>query len=1073
MKKLTLLDNVPAGRSEPASVAFNHQMYAEMLRDVLLHNRAGICVGFFARWGQGKSTIINLLSALVGERARLIVFNAYQARGDSVRRQMLLRLLHEIDRKQADELERFTQVEIPFEMREATVQQEYEGKRLAKLLLKSKADPLMTCAGIAAAIFGGLLVWYSGVVLFTSATFADKEQHIVSFLAFCFLAFAGYITRWVQRRQDKILAYTQPVSDSQRLKYPEQFSRVFRQAVDRFMRAEKRRLVVVVDDLDRCDSATVVEALASVRHFCHADESENFDCQFLIPCDEEQMVSAIETDGHKYSAEMLRKFFDVTVRMDEIVPESLAAYAAQQAKLIGVDGRMARDMVDAAAVKEPRKVKSLLNAYRLACEIVERSQSQGMLPPSDQLDRLEPTLAALVCLQEFAPRIYGEVRLDPDLLGQLENTTDRDGKPIAARILAGFGPISIATADILITKQDEPSLRGLPVARSLTAADRAGHAVDVVRLLTEAGDAERDQMIGWLIQKLRDARSAVRIRILLGYLLECGEKIGWERPGYREFLRDIRRRKAHLREVLRLGERLRLFADMVAVLPDTERHLFDHIIFENYSGGPDINLVEERYLLRYSLRLSATDTELFRRALEQSVMTSPAPKPERIKSLAESLALLPPVAASGFAVDLAERMFRSLSDNRVGADLHKALLEVGLRFLGNDQAAAARLLENPLGNLSFFMSPTDITAEVYRTHGVFFQLTGALLQISSEPKSATAMVRKCLFPWLTAQHNTPARQNLVRVFQPAWNFLEAAERARIGEVFASWIWDDAQFAKEVVTLVDTPRVQSSAWESGRDAIRRAIFEKLVEHCRGYGSLMEGAQHFFRNVAAAKWNVAVAAEELVADKVRRLSNGEGGRPDRLNDWWQLLQPLCSAELSKVQKEIATGIGKSGSSTALLDFALKTVWVASIPAHSANEVAAAIIRDPQNTLAHDGVGKKLVTLPGFPEVARALFKQLPGLGANWMRDRPAFLKQLAQWAAQDASIARRFQSSVVETLLSQTRVEDALLALELLHGHGELTEDAKGALVAWSTKEGIDKANRDKIAALVQLPVFAAE
>jgi hypothetical protein len=85
---------------------------------------------------------------------------------------------------------------------------------------------------------------------------------------------------------------------------------------------------------------------------------------------------------HNYSkTEMLRKFFDVVVRMDEIVPESLADFAADQAQRIGVSPELARDIIDAAAIREPRKVKAILNALRVAHEAVKRSHEQSLLSP--------------------------------------------------------------------------------------------------------------------------------------------------------------------------------------------------------------------------------------------------------------------------------------------------------------------------------------------------------------------------------------------------------------------------------------------------------------------------------------------------------------------------------------------------------------------------------------------------------------------------------------------------------------------------------------------------------------------
>src|SRR5262249_41413084 len=158
---------------------------------------------------------------------------------------------------------------------------------------------------------------------------------------------------------------------------------------------------------------------------------------------------------HNYSkTEMLRKFFDVVVRMDEIVPESLADYAAELAKKIGVSSELARDVTDAAGIREPRKVKAILNALRVGLEAVRRSHERSLLPNPDLFDRFEHTLSLLVFFQELAPVASAQVSENPDFL--LQEKLPDSCEYVARRFFAMFGPVSATTADVLITKQNEP-----------------------------------------------------------------------------------------------------------------------------------------------------------------------------------------------------------------------------------------------------------------------------------------------------------------------------------------------------------------------------------------------------------------------------------------------------------------------------------------------------------------------------------------------------------------------------------------------------------------------------------------
>lgn len=94
------------------SDAFNHEVYAELLRDVLApgSNEPGIAVGLFGKWGQGKSCIITMLRDLLetthGKQVKTVWFNAWEARGDSIRRQLLLSILDAINPTIARKLRR-------------------------------------------------------------------------------------------------------------------------------------------------------------------------------------------------------------------------------------------------------------------------------------------------------------------------------------------------------------------------------------------------------------------------------------------------------------------------------------------------------------------------------------------------------------------------------------------------------------------------------------------------------------------------------------------------------------------------------------------------------------------------------------------------------------------------------------------------------------------------------------------------------------------------------------------------------------------------------------------------------
>lgn len=106
---LRLLDDQPVGLEQDR---FHHQLYAEILSDVFRAGKPGLCVGFFGKWGKGKSTVVTLLREHLKGAAEVVTFNAWKASGDSIRRQLLLHVLAKIAPDKASELKRFVGVEV-------------------------------------------------------------------------------------------------------------------------------------------------------------------------------------------------------------------------------------------------------------------------------------------------------------------------------------------------------------------------------------------------------------------------------------------------------------------------------------------------------------------------------------------------------------------------------------------------------------------------------------------------------------------------------------------------------------------------------------------------------------------------------------------------------------------------------------------------------------------------------------------------------------------------------------------------------------------------------------------------
>jgi hypothetical protein len=209
---------------------------------------------------------------------------------------------------------------------------------------------------------------------------------------------------------------------------PDQFERLFRKIVSD---AKCEKLVIVVDNLDRCASDLVLETLSGVKTFLEGTAGEK--CVFLIPCDDGAIRRQVERarlpdrawDNSKplanskaanhesdYGTEYLRKFFNASIRIDPALDQEIEPYIeAQLARLVvgqdldQTDRATIVQMVGSTLPGNPRMVKQYLNhlssKYRptlksipLSAEISrfwQRCPSSRLCSPTYSADSLATT----------------------------------------------------------------------------------------------------------------------------------------------------------------------------------------------------------------------------------------------------------------------------------------------------------------------------------------------------------------------------------------------------------------------------------------------------------------------------------------------------------------------------------------------------------------------------------------------------------------------------------------------------------------------------------------------------------
>ena len=191
----------------------------------------------------------------------------------------------------------------------------------------------------------------------------------------------------------------------------EQFQRNFRTLVNTLLRREgqeARRLVVFVDDLDRCLPDKAMSVLEALKLFLDVEG-----CIFVLALDPEAIEHAarLRYKGEVKAHEYLEKIIQLPFHLPPIEDEAMHDYVQSLAPALP-DPRCAQ-VFAVGLPSNPRQVKRTLNMFLLLSRLVERKP--------DLRESITPVrLAKIMAIQHAHPEFYALLRIRPGYLRELE-----------------------------------------------------------------------------------------------------------------------------------------------------------------------------------------------------------------------------------------------------------------------------------------------------------------------------------------------------------------------------------------------------------------------------------------------------------------------------------------------------------------------------------------------------------------------------------------------------------------------------------------------------------------------------
>lgn len=179
------------------------------------------------------------------------------------------------------------------------------------------------------------------------------------------------------------------------------------------------RIVITVDDVDRCESETAYEILIALKSFLDQD-----DCIFIIPCDEDALYKHLEGVnegaylGNTVNQQhFLSKFFETELEIPEPTQSQLETFAEDQRQHVEDDvPQYVLDVLLEADLSTPRRIIRALNRYVTLRHLALHRQNSSISVDNDTDAKF---LAKVSILQEDFPHFHAALERDASQLAEV------------------------------------------------------------------------------------------------------------------------------------------------------------------------------------------------------------------------------------------------------------------------------------------------------------------------------------------------------------------------------------------------------------------------------------------------------------------------------------------------------------------------------------------------------------------------------------------------------------------------------------------------------------------------------
>jgi len=342
-----------------------HSTVANTVWDIIHSNlRRPFVIGLFGRWGVGKSSIVKMLAEKVraeNRETRIIVVDAWRKDRATFLRQFIKRLARELlGEEEAKEVCRET------DTKKVTNENKWVPDPVARKWFT---------------VFVVLVVLLSLLLLLNYYFGTDKEfpaDKLATIMVT--LLVAGYFQYILPKYSMKVDCKEEDVT----LHDVDHFRNIYLQKI--LGKCKEKTVCIVIDNLDRIESGDAFGIIRAIKTFIVDAEETSHKVVFVVPCDDAALRKGIKTSvGQQEGGEFLRKFFNVAIRIPDLIDRDAYRYATNlldetKLELTNIQKDRMAHIIKCLFGNNPRQPKIFINNFLARYMLGESLEQLGRIP---------------------------------------------------------------------------------------------------------------------------------------------------------------------------------------------------------------------------------------------------------------------------------------------------------------------------------------------------------------------------------------------------------------------------------------------------------------------------------------------------------------------------------------------------------------------------------------------------------------------------------------------------------------------------------------------------------------------